>query len=159
VKKSRPGPIAATEVRSRRSSHRHLSVEGSVVPVPLCERAVVRTSQEPKARCHLVGQRTQAGWGHHQDGAVARRSEPCPRRSWKLSYYSHGRCDRSSYPIGLEVLGLLIKGQSPWPHRRFMIALHSPHLLVETGLRFCCPEKNAPKLPYSVWRVAFSSPV
>src|SRR4051794_31060695 len=27
-------------------------------------------------------------------------------------------------------------------HRRFVIALHSPPVLVVTGLRFCCPEKT-----------------
>jgi hypothetical protein len=47
-------------------------------------------------------------------------------------------------------------GIDPGP---FVIALCSPQVLVETGLRFCCPEKNSAGWPYGVWRVAFSSPV
>jgi hypothetical protein len=51
------------------------------------------------------------------------------------------------------------KVKSLSPHHRFVIALHSPDGVVETGLRICPPEKNAPKLACGVQRDTFSGPV
>jgi hypothetical protein len=45
------------------------------------------------------------------------------------------------------------------PHHRFLIALHSPYGVVETGLLGCPPEKNAAKLTCSVQQRTFSGPV
>ena len=45
------------------------------------------------------------------------------------------------------------------PHHRFVIALHSPEEVVETGLRVCPPEKKATRLAYGVRRDTFSSAV
>jgi hypothetical protein len=42
------------------------------------------------------------------------------------------------------------------PHHRFVIALHSPGGVAETGLRVCPPEKNARKLARDVRRAIFS---
>ena len=42
------------------------------------------------------------------------------------------------------------------PRHRFLIALHSPYGVVETGLLGCPPEKNAAKLTYSVQQCSFS---
>ena len=49
--------------------------------------------------------------------------------------------------------------KSPSLNRRFVIALHSPLGLVETGLRFFPSEKKAPKLRYYPWQAAFSGAV
>jgi hypothetical protein len=45
------------------------------------------------------------------------------------------------------------------PHHRFVIALHSPSGVAETGLRVCPPEKNARKLARDVRRATFSGAV
>jgi hypothetical protein len=45
------------------------------------------------------------------------------------------------------------------PHHRFMIALHSPGGVVETGLLMCPSEKKAPDIASGVQRDTFSSPV
>jgi len=45
------------------------------------------------------------------------------------------------------------------PNHRFVIALHSPDGVLETGLRVCPPEKKAVKLGYAVQRDTFSGPV
>jgi hypothetical protein len=45
------------------------------------------------------------------------------------------------------------------PHHRFVIALHSPGGVAETGLRVCPPEKNARKLARDVRRATFSGAV
>ena len=45
------------------------------------------------------------------------------------------------------------------PDHRFVIALHSPDGVAETGLRECPPEKNARKLARDVQRATFSGAV
>src|ERR1035441_8232573 len=45
------------------------------------------------------------------------------------------------------------------PHDRFVIALHSPDRVVETGLLVCPPEKKAAKLASSNEQDSFSGPV
>ena len=45
------------------------------------------------------------------------------------------------------------------PHHRFVIALHSPDGVTETGLCVCRPEKNARKPGCGVRRDTFSSAV
>src|ERR1017187_1906847 len=45
------------------------------------------------------------------------------------------------------------------PHDRFVIALHSPDRVVETGLLGCPPEKKAAKLAGSNEQDTFSGPV
>ena len=45
------------------------------------------------------------------------------------------------------------------PHHRFVIAVHSPEGVFETGLLGCPSEKKAAKLPDSVNRDIFSNPV
>ena len=45
------------------------------------------------------------------------------------------------------------------PHHRFVIALHSPGGVVETGLLMCPSEKKAPNIASGVQRDTFSSPV
>ena len=45
------------------------------------------------------------------------------------------------------------------PHHRFVIALHSPGGVAETGLRVCPPEKNARKSAADVRRATFSGTV
>jgi hypothetical protein len=45
------------------------------------------------------------------------------------------------------------------PRHRFLIALHSPYGVIETGLLGCPPEKNAAKLTYSVQQCSFSGQV
>ena len=47
----------------------------------------------------------------------------------------------------------------PSPHHRFLIALHSPDGVAETGLLGCAPEKKAAKLDYSIEHKPFSGPV
>jgi hypothetical protein len=51
------------------------------------------------------------------------------------------------------------KVKSPSPPHRFLIALHSPDGVFETGLLWCPPEKNAAKLTCSIQRCTFSGPV
>src|SRR4051812_31301742 len=47
----------------------------------------------------------------------------------------------------------------PSLNRRFLIALHSPLVLVKTGLGLCSPEKTLPNAPRCAYQVAFSGPV
>jgi hypothetical protein len=51
------------------------------------------------------------------------------------------------------------KSSSLSPHDRFVIALHSPDRVVETGLLVCPPEKKAAKLASSNEQDTFSGPV
>jgi hypothetical protein len=51
------------------------------------------------------------------------------------------------------------KVKSLLPHYGFVIALHSPDGVVETGLVWCPPEKNAAKLTRSIQDCTFSGPV
>jgi hypothetical protein len=44
------------------------------------------------------------------------------------------------------------------PHHRFVIALHSPDGVFETGLLICPPEKKAMKLAFVFEQGTFSSP-
>jgi hypothetical protein len=50
-----------------------------------------------------------------------------------------------------------VKSRSP--NDRFVIALHSPSGLSETGLPVCPPEKYPQSLPTELERDTFSSPV
>jgi len=59
---------------------------------------------------------------------------------------------KTAFPNAYEVKALS-------PHHRFVIALHSPGGVAETGLRVCPPEKNARKLARDVRRATFSSAV
>ena len=59
---------------------------------------------------------------------------------------------KTAFPNAYEVKALS-------PHHRFVIALHSPGAVAETGLRVCPPEKNARKLARDVRRATFSSAV
>ena len=54
---------------------------------------------------------------------------------------------------------MLAKVKSRSPDHLFVIALHSPSGLVETGLRICPPEKMAERFAYGVQHDTFSSPV
>jgi hypothetical protein len=49
--------------------------------------------------------------------------------------------------------------KSPSPEHRFVIALHSPERLIETGLRICPPEKMAAMLACQLQPDTFSGPV
>jgi hypothetical protein len=59
---------------------------------------------------------------------------------------------RSKFPNAYEVKALS-------PHHRFVIALHSPGGVAETGLPVCPPEKNARKRARDVRRATFSGAV
>jgi hypothetical protein len=59
---------------------------------------------------------------------------------------------KTAFPNASEVKALS-------PHHRFLIALHSPDGVAETGLRVCPPEKNARKLARGVRRHTFSGAV
>jgi len=59
---------------------------------------------------------------------------------------------KTAFPNAYEVKALS-------PHHRFVIALHSPGGVAETGLRVCPPEKNARKLARDVRRATFSGAV
>jgi hypothetical protein len=43
------------------------------------------------------------------------------------------------------------------PHHRFLVALHSPNGVLETGLRVCPSEKKVAKLAYNLQQDTFSS--
>jgi hypothetical protein len=62
-----------------------------------------------------------------------------------------GNCSKTHYAEA--------RVKSPSLNRRFVIALHSPTIFVETGLRFCCPEKKAQNPPCWDWQATFSGPV
>jgi hypothetical protein len=51
------------------------------------------------------------------------------------------------------------KVKSLSPHDRFVIALHSPEGIIETGLLVCPSEKKARKLPFGAEGDTFSGPV
>ncbi len=59
---------------------------------------------------------------------------------------------KTAFPNAYEVKALS-------PHHRFVIALHSPGGVAETGLRVCPPEKNARKLAREVRLATFSGAV
>jgi hypothetical protein len=44
------------------------------------------------------------------------------------------------------------------PHHRFLVALHSPNGVLETGLRVCPSEKKVAKLAYNLQGDTFSRP-
>jgi hypothetical protein len=53
---------------------------------------------------------------------------------------------------------VLAKVNSLWLNPRFLIALHSPYALLETGLRICSPEKSQDKAAFAVEQSVLSSP-
>jgi len=59
---------------------------------------------------------------------------------------------KTAFPNAYEVKALS-------PHHRFVIALHSPGGVAETGLRVCPPEKNVRKLAREVRLATFSGAV
>jgi len=61
--------------------------------------------------------------------------------------------ERSSVGCFWEVRTHVFQGgtkvNSLWPNPRFVIALHSPNALLETGLRICPPEKRRDGDPFA----------
>jgi hypothetical protein len=51
------------------------------------------------------------------------------------------------------------KSQLTMPKSRFLIALHSPNALLETGLRICPPEKRRNEVPFAAEQSVLSSHV
>jgi hypothetical protein len=77
--------------------------------------------------------------------------------STQSEYFGKPQTDRVDVLAVLRNVHSEVKPLSP--HHRFVIALHSPDGVFETGLLGCPAEKNAAKLACSVEQDTFSSPV
>jgi hypothetical protein len=79
--------------------------------------------------------------------------------TWITSGFSANRKLSRNALLGNCQNKVLAEVKSLSPYRRFVIALHSPDVVVETGLLMCLPEKTALKLACQVQRDTFSGPI